>query len=82
MNRARQLIALRILGLFYIALILGGLSLHFWTVKMVHYVEGRGWIVAFMFPVGAEIYWAISSGARSDSRTFTRSRSWHTASSA
>jgi hypothetical protein len=59
MNRARQVVALRILGLFYVGLILGGLGLHFWTVKMVHYVEGRGWIVAFMFPVGAEIYWAI-----------------------
>jgi hypothetical protein len=59
MNRARQVVLLRILGVFYIGLILGGFGLHFWTVKMVHYVEGRGWIVALMSPVGAEIYWAI-----------------------
>src|SRR5882672_3640574 len=38
---------------------LGGFGLHFWTVKMVRHVEGRGWIVALMSPVGAEIYWAI-----------------------
>ena len=60
MNRARQLVWLRLLGVFYLGLILGGLGLHFWTVKVVHHVEGRGSaIVAFMFPVGAEIYWAI-----------------------
>ena len=59
MNRARQVVLLSVLGIFYIGLILGGFGLHFWTVKMVYHVEGRGWIVAFMFPVGAEIYWAI-----------------------
>ena len=59
MNRARQVVLLRVLGVFYIGLILGGFGLHFWTVKIVHHVEGRGWIVALMFPVGAEIYWAI-----------------------
>jgi hypothetical protein len=59
MNRARQVVLLRILGVFYIGLILGGFSLHFWTVKMVRHVEGRGWIVALLSPVGAEIYWAI-----------------------
>jgi hypothetical protein len=60
MNRARQIVWLRLLGVFYIGLILGGLSLHFWTVKMVLHVEGRGSaIVALVIPVGAEIYWAI-----------------------
>ena len=50
---------MRTLGVFYLGLILGGFGLHFWTVKIVHHIEGRGWIVALMFPVGAEIYWAI-----------------------
>jgi hypothetical protein len=50
---------LSVLGVFYIGLILGGFALHFWTVKMVHYVEGRGWIVALLFPVGSELYWAV-----------------------
>ena len=50
---------LRTLGVFYIGLILGGFGLHFWTVKMVRHIEGRNWIIALMFPVGAEIYWAI-----------------------
>jgi hypothetical protein len=59
MNRARQVVLLRVLGVFYIGLILGGFGLHFWTVKMVRHVEGRGWIVALVFPVGAEMYWAI-----------------------
>ena len=60
MNRSRQLVWLRLLFVFYIGLILGGFGLHFWTVKVVRHVEGRGSaIVAFMFPVGAEIYWAI-----------------------
>ena len=59
MNRTRQLILLRTLGVFYIGLILGGFGLHFWTVKMVRHIEGRNWIMALMFPVGAEIYWAI-----------------------
>ncbi|MGA8309646.1 MAG: hypothetical protein WB755_06430 [Terriglobales bacterium] len=60
MNRARQVVLLRVLGVFYIGLILGGLGLHFWTVKIVHRVEGRGSaIFALMFPVGAEIYWAL-----------------------
>ena len=59
MNRERQLALLRVLGVFYIGLILGGFGLHFWTVKMVRHLEGGNWIVAFLFPVGAEIYWAI-----------------------
>ena len=60
MNRARQIVWLRLLGVFYIGLILGGFGLHFWTVKIVLHVEGRGSaIVAFLIPVGAEIYWAI-----------------------
>jgi hypothetical protein len=59
MNRARQHVFLGVLGIFYVGLILGGFGLHYWTVKMVHHVEGRGWIVALMFPVGAEIYLAI-----------------------
>jgi len=59
MKRSRHLLLLRVLIVCYILLILGGLGLHFWTVKMVRHVEGRGWIVAFIFPVGAEIYWAI-----------------------
>jgi hypothetical protein len=60
MNRARQIVWLRLLFVFYIGLILGGLSLHFWTVKMVLYVQGRGYaMVALVIPVGAEIYWAI-----------------------
>jgi len=58
MNRARQVVLLRVLGVFYIGLILGGFGLHFWTVKIVHYLEGRAWIAALLFPVGAEIYWA------------------------
>ena len=59
MNRAHQTIWLRILGVFYIGLVLGGLSLHFWTVKMVLHAEGHGSaIVALVIPVGAEIYWA------------------------
>ena len=59
MNRARQVILLRVPGIFYIGLLPGGFGLHFWTVKIVRHVEGRGWIVALMFPVGAEVYWAI-----------------------
>lgn len=59
MDRGRQVVLLRALGVFYIGLILGGFGLHFWTVKIVQHVEGRSWIVALMFPVGAEIYWAI-----------------------
>lgn len=60
MNRGRQIILLSILGIFYIGLILGGLGLHFWTVKMAYHAEGRGLaIVTFIFPVGAEIFWAI-----------------------
>ena len=60
MNRARQIILLRVLGVFYVGLILGGFGLHFWTFKIVHHVEGRGSaILAFIFPVGAEIYWAL-----------------------
>ena len=60
MNRARQTVWLRLLGVFYIGLILGGLSLHFWTVKVVLHVEGRGSaVLALVIPVGAEIYWAI-----------------------
>ena len=60
MNRERQLVLLGVLGGFYIGLILGGLGLHFWTIKMVHHLEGRGpAIMAFMFPVGAEIFWAM-----------------------
>jgi len=59
MNRERPVVLLRVLGVLYIGLILGGFGLHFWTVKMVRHVEGRGWIVALMSPVGAEIYWAI-----------------------
>jgi len=60
MDRARQLVWLRLLFVFYIGLILGGCGLHYWTVKIVHHVEGRGSaIVALMLPVGAEIYWAI-----------------------
>ena len=62
MNRARQVILLSVLDIFYIGLILGGFSLHFWTVKMVYHVEGRGWIVAFMFPVGAETIGRSRSG--------------------
>jgi len=51
---------LRLLGAFYIGLILGGFSLHFWTVKVVLHVEGRGSaVLALLIPVGAEIYWAI-----------------------
>jgi hypothetical protein len=59
MNRTLQVVLLRVLGVLYIGLILGGFGLHFWTVKIVQHVEGRGWIVALIFPVGAEIYWAI-----------------------
>jgi hypothetical protein len=60
MNRARQLVWLRLLFVFYLGLILGGCGLHYWTVKIVHHVEGRGSaIVALILPVGAEIYWAI-----------------------
>jgi hypothetical protein len=60
MDRARQIGWLRLLAILYIAVILVGFGLHFWTVKIVHHVEGRGAaIVAFMFPVGAEIYWAF-----------------------
>jgi hypothetical protein len=59
MNRARQVVLLRVLGVFYLGLILGFFGLHFWTVKIVQHVEGRGWIAALVFPVGAEIYWAI-----------------------
>ena len=60
MNRVLQVALLRILGGFYTGLILGGFGLHFWTVKMVYHVQGRGVaIVAFMFPVGAEVFWAI-----------------------
>ena len=60
MNRERQVVLLRVLGVLYIGLILGGFGLHFWTIKIVHRVEGRGSaIFALMFPVGAEIYWAI-----------------------
>jgi hypothetical protein len=60
MKRARQVVLLRVLGVFYLGLILGAFGLHFWTVKMVHHVEGRGSaIVALIAPVGAEIYWAI-----------------------
>ena len=51
---------MRVLFVSYIGLILGGFGLHFWTVKIVHHVEGRGSaILALMLPVGAEIYWAI-----------------------
>ena len=56
MNRALEVVLLRTLFVSYIGLILGGFGLHFWTVKIVHHIEGRGWIVALMFPVGAEIY--------------------------
>jgi hypothetical protein len=60
MNRARQLVWLRLLFVFYIGLILGGCGLHYWTVKIVYHVEGRGSaIVALILLVGAEIYWAI-----------------------
>ncbi len=60
MNRASQIVWLRLLFVLYVGLILGGFGLHFWTVKVVHHVEGRGSaIVALIFPVGAEIYWAI-----------------------
>ena len=60
MNRALQIVWLRLLFVLYICLILGGFGLHFWTVKVVLHVEGRGSaIVALMIPVGAEIYWAI-----------------------
>jgi len=60
MNKAPETLWLRLLLVFYIGLILGGLSLHFWTVKMVLHVEGRGSaIVALVIPVGAEIYWAV-----------------------
>jgi hypothetical protein len=60
MNRGRQIILLSLLGILYIGLILGGLGLHFWTVKMAYHAEGRGLsIVTLMFPVGAEIFWAI-----------------------
>jgi hypothetical protein len=60
MNRARQIVLLRTLGVFYVGLILGGFGLHFWTFKIVYHVEGRGSaILALMFPVGAEIYWAL-----------------------
>ncbi len=60
MNRARQIVWLRLLFVLYVGMILGGFGLHFWTVKVVHHVEGRGSaIVALIFPVGAEIYWAI-----------------------
>ena len=60
MNRARQVVLLRVLGVSYIGLILGGFGLHFWTVKIVNHVEGRfSAIVALVFPVGAEIYWAM-----------------------
>jgi hypothetical protein len=60
MNRAREAFCLRLLGVFYIGLILGGFSLHFWTVKVVLHVEGRGSaVLALVIPVGAEIYWAI-----------------------
>ena len=51
---------LRALGVLYIGLILGGLGIHFWTVKVVNHTEGlRSAIVALIFPVGAEVYWAI-----------------------
>jgi hypothetical protein len=60
MNRKRQVVFLTVLGVFYIGLILGGFGLHFWTVKMVYHLQGRGVaILAFMLPVGAELFWAI-----------------------
>ena len=60
MNRVRELVWLRLLFVFYIGLILGGCGLHYWTIKMVYYAEGRGSaIVALIAPVGAEIYWGI-----------------------
>jgi hypothetical protein len=49
LNRARQVVLLRILGVFYIGPMLGGFSPHFWTVKMVRHVEGRGWCGAHVF---------------------------------
>ena len=59
MNRQHEIVFLRILLIFYVGLLLGGFGLHFWTVKMVRHVQGRGWIVALVSPVGAEIYWAV-----------------------
>jgi len=60
MNRARQIVFLRALGVVYFGLILGGFGLHFWTFKIVYHVEGRGSaVLALLFPVGAEIYWAL-----------------------
>ncbi len=60
MNRKRQVVFSSVLGVFYIGLILGGFGLHFWTVKMIYHLQGRGLaIVAFMFPVGAEVFWAL-----------------------
>jgi len=59
MNRARQVILSRVPGIFYIGLLPGGFGLHFWTVKIIRHVEGRGWIVVLMFPAGAEVCWAI-----------------------
>ena len=60
MNRKRQVVFLSVLAVFYVGLILGGFGLHFWTVKMIYHLQGRGVaILAFMFPVGAEVFWAL-----------------------
>ena len=60
MNRALEVVLLRTLFVSYIGLILGGFGLHFWTVKIVAHIEGRGAaILALIFPGGAEIYWTI-----------------------
>jgi hypothetical protein len=57
MNKALESLCLLVLGVFYIGLVLGGFSLHFWTVKKVLHVEGRSSaILAFVIPVEAEIH--------------------------
>jgi hypothetical protein len=60
MKREHEVIVLRLIFALYIGLILGAFGLHYWTVKIAYHVQGRGGALgAFMFPVGAEIYWAI-----------------------